>query len=110
MNQADKPWTDAEFLRAKGMHDSGMNYAEIGIELGRTKKAVQARIQKGRWRDRYGSPFRETGLPQPSAANRAPDDLLTDRNHRSGLAPRDLTAAVFGDPLPGYSALDRRQQ
>ena len=33
---------------------------------------------------------------------------LADRDRRAQLEPRDLTAAFFGDPLPGMSALDRR--
>jgi hypothetical protein len=33
---------------------------------------------------------------------------LADRDRRAELEPRDLTAAFFGDPLPGMSALDRR--
>lgn len=37
-----------------------------------------------------------------------PQHVLGEREHRSWLLPRDLTAALFGDPLPGYSALDRR--
>lgn len=36
-----------------------------------------------------------------------PQPVLADREHRSWLEPRDLTAAFMGDPLPGYSALER---
>jgi len=34
---------------------------------------------------------------------------LADRDRRAELEHRDLTAAFFGDPLPGMSALDRRR-
>lgn len=37
-----------------------------------------------------------------------PSSVLIDRERRS-LAPRTITALLFGDPPPGYSALDRRQ-
>lgn len=37
-----------------------------------------------------------------------PEDRFADRNIRVNLAPRDLTAAFFGDPKPGFSALERR--
>ncbi len=37
-----------------------------------------------------------------------PDERDLDRRHRQTLEPRDLTAAFMGDPLPGYSALERR--
>jgi len=38
-----------------------------------------------------------------------PPDALAERDRRAQVPPRDLTAAVCGDPLPGYSALDRRR-
>ena len=34
---------------------------------------------------------------------------LEDRDRRYELQAQSLTAAFFGDPLPGRSALDRRQ-
>lgn len=43
-----------------------------------------------------------TPLPVSAAA-------LADRDHRALLEPRSQTAAFFGDPLPGYSELDRRR-
>jgi len=38
-----------------------------------------------------------------------PHDVLADRERRLSTAPASLTAAAFGDPPPGYSALDKRQ-
>ncbi len=38
-----------------------------------------------------------------------PASVLADRDARLARVPRDLTAAIAGDPLPGMSALDRRQ-
>jgi hypothetical protein len=35
--------------------------------------------------------------------------LLAERDRRLSIAPRDLTAQLLGDPLPGFSALDRRK-
>jgi len=40
--------------------------------------------------------------------NRPPAELIAERDRRNSLMPRDLTAAFFGDPLPGFSALERR--
>lgn len=40
---------------------------------------------------------------------RPPQFVIAERDERSALTPRNLTAAFFGDPLPGHSALDRRQ-
>jgi hypothetical protein len=36
-------------------------------------------------------------------------DLLRERDRRMSVQHHDLTAAFFGDPLPGQSALDRRK-
>jgi predicted transcriptional regulator len=37
-----------------------------------------------------------------------PAEVLADRERRMNLSHRDYTAAFFNDPLPGYSAMDRR--
>lgn len=37
-----------------------------------------------------------------------PPEVLADREKRYAITPRDLSAARLGDPLPGYSALERR--
>jgi IS30 family transposase len=36
-----------------------------------------------------------------------PDDVAEERNRRLATPPRDLTASQMGDPLPGWSALER---
>ncbi len=36
-----------------------------------------------------------------------PRERLEHRARRLATMPRDLTAVLMGDPLPGYSALDR---
>lgn len=41
---------------------------------------------------------------------RPTSELLHERDMRAQIPPRDLTAAFCGDPLPGYSALDRMEQ
>lgn len=38
-----------------------------------------------------------------------PADVLAERAQRALLEPRNLTAAILGDPLPGRSALDKRR-
>ncbi len=39
-----------------------------------------------------------------------PERVLIDREKREKLRPKDCTAAFFGNPLPGYSALERPEQ
>lgn len=36
-----------------------------------------------------------------------PQSVIDERNRRLALEPRDLTAHLQGDPLPGFSALDK---
>ena len=49
--------------------------------------------------------------PAPLASSFRPDPLaVADRDRREELRDQQsLTAAFFGDPLPGMSALDRRR-
>ena len=37
-----------------------------------------------------------------------PSEVLFERERRTKLQPRSITAALMGDPLPGLSALDRK--
>lgn len=46
--------------------------------------------------------------PEEIKSIHIPLSVLAEREHRLAVNPRDYTAAFFGDPLPGYSALDRR--
>ena len=55
-----------------------------------------------------GNP-RSIGPTSRSESDRyIPPAVIEDRDLRQTLAPRDLTAILCGDPLPGRSALDRR--
>jgi hypothetical protein len=37
-----------------------------------------------------------------------PPEVIDERNRRLGTPYQSIVAAMCGDPLPGYSALDRR--
>lgn len=43
-----KPWTDDELLRALLMEADGMNKAEIGRQLGRSRSSVERQLYKVR--------------------------------------------------------------
>src|SRR5688572_19780182 len=49
-------------------------------------------------------------LQQQAPVVNIPDSVLAEREARLALSPRDLTAAIAGDPLPGMSALERGQE
>ena len=48
-------------------------------------------------------------VQQQAPVVNVPDSVLAERAARLALSPRDLTAAIAGDPLPGMSALERRR-
>lgn len=48
-------------------------------------------------------------VQQPTPVVSVPESVLAERAARLALSPRDLTAAIAGDPLPGMSALERRR-
>ncbi len=59
-----------------------------------------------RVRQSYRSPFGEIGRPE-SRVTKVPVKTEREWIRRIGLRPASLTAEICGDPLPGYSALDR---
>lgn len=82
---------------------------QLGLPRRKTDDQLrQAREASARWRQNYTSPYLAAGLDQPSPGSRIPREVENDRDRRLGIAHDSLTAAIFGDPLPGYSALDRR--
>jgi hypothetical protein len=65
-------------------------------------------LHDSRWRleMRRLPPGSECKNRQPGGQVVIPDSVLTNRAWRMSQEPRDITAAVCGDPLPGRSALD----
>lgn len=93
-----RPWTDEEQWQAQKLYAEHQSYKVVGRIMGRSDSTIRDRLQ---------------GLRGPCQTRRVddtrvPDSVLQDRDRRMQLAPRDLTAAFFGDPLPGMSALERR--
>lgn len=77
----------------------------IGSEMNRSRAACHAK-----W-DSIKNPRTSFPHQEPIVPRMVPDiSAEHDRNIRVNLAPRDLTAAFFGDPLPGYSVLDKRER
>jgi len=118
-----KLWTAEETARALKMRRDRMTIACIAEVLGRTPKAVKVRIcrlsmtpEERERRNKHECDRRaeqEVGTRVAGVSfgsmSKVPDTVLSERNTRISLQHRDLTAAFFGDPLPGCSALDRRQ-
>lgn len=89
---------DATLLKLRGQEKK--RWGVIAQEMDRPRSSCS-----GRYED-LTEPAAKTNL----VADRTivPEDRFVDRNIRVNLAPRDLTAAFFGDPKPGFSALERR--
>ncbi|MDB5607814.1 MAG: hypothetical protein JWP25_4714 [Bradyrhizobium sp.] len=113
-------WTEDQVAKLNLLKSKGVPTAEIAEIMGRTIKAIKAKIaflnlspeakarraETDKNRLRRGIRIRQPDGTLPRAPICAA--VLADRNLRINTPPRDLTAAFFNDPLPGYSALERR--
>lgn len=118
-------WTPDELSRLHRFMDEGKTHAEIArlfrCKVDRVKNRIcwenksgeqrrerRARVQRWREGKKLG---KYVGHPTAHFAERPgarpPSELIEDAQRRA-LAPRSISAFVFGDPPPGYSALDRR--
>lgn len=91
-------WTDTRWQRAKRLRRDDATDVEIAAAIGLTERQVQNRFANERWRQRA-----------VERTSRMEVDFR-DRNAREAAANRrTLTQQFFGDPPPGYSALDRKR-
>lgn len=110
-------YTPEQIEAMKDMRRNGKSYGAIAkvfgcstttlrVNLGRAVRPKSARIRRTLPR---GMRTNQLNLGPPNKVS-IPSSTLVDRDLRVELASlrTDLTAEFFGDPLPGYSALDRR--
>lgn len=101
MARVTGPWTDEECATLFHLRDvKHWSFTRIDDHLLRSRGNAA-----GKYQSLKKHAAKEAG---EAPADKAPAHVLIERAVRRALAPRDLTAAVFGDPLPGRSALDRR--
>lgn len=117
-------WTEAETDILRRLKASGLTNIEISAAMKRTVASVKERwrwinisedrLEKKRLRTnaardkvRGGPARRRVVLPEVRAS--VVEALLRERDARI-CALRSLTAIFCGDPAPGWSALDRKQQ
>jgi hypothetical protein len=102
-----RPWSAEDLALAQLLREQKLTYSEIGKRIGRVPGAVRDKLiaaAEQNWRLEHGTP------PAPGSPVRTidiPPEVQHERD-RALAAPRDLTAILLGDPLPGRSALDRR--
>lgn len=118
-------WTVREDKLAQSYASEGFAPLQIAERLGRRERSVRERLQllamtaerrktfldkKRATSRRYAEAYhgiRKRALGYMPMKCVPAAEVLADRDLRATLVPRDLTAAFFGDPLPGYSALER---
>jgi len=90
-----RPWNEDEVKRARHMRAAGYSYGTIDKVLERRHGATQQRLE-----------IAGHGSKDPVKSFRAPDYLLAERDALTA-ARKQCTFAqdYFGDPPPGYSAL-----
>lgn len=99
-------WTDDETKLALELSEDGVAFSLIAMRLGRNSQSVRDKLRslRGMRRRVKANPSIQT----VETRIEIPHECIAERDLRSSLSPRDLTAAFFGDPKPGYSALERR--
>ncbi len=63
----------------------------------------QRRTRRSRWK--VSEAFLILGRPLPTIE--VPEAVWAEREKRLKVLPTSITAIICGDPLPGYSALDK---
>jgi hypothetical protein len=96
-----RAFTRGEIREIKQYRKQGLSYRDIGVLMDRTMRSIQ-------------HVFDKDARPNPrpvhfDAVNRmrVPAEVWDDRQRRAMLEPKDTTARLQGDPLPGMSALER---
>ncbi|MES2671599.1 MAG: hypothetical protein V4673_14440 [Pseudomonadota bacterium] len=99
------PWTDEEVAELFRLRDvEQLMFKDIDVRLNRRAGASWQKY------DAVASANGKRIKPEPGAITiSVTEQQIAERAARAALSHRTLTAAFFGDPLPGYSALDRRR-
>lgn len=103
-------WTPDEIKTFNRMTKMGYAPDEIAKRLGRTKKAITARLEKIRNGERRGA-IQIASTRSYRAGDKThepPRDILIARDEYVTAPRRDLTGILQGDPPIGFSALDRK--
>ena len=92
-----RPLTSDEIRTARLLRREGETFGQIARRLGCSRETIR-KACKGLARI----------VIHGVQAVVVPDHVLAEREQRLARQPRDLIAAIVGDPLPGSSALDRK--
>lgn len=88
-------WSPSEEAEVLSLHENGKSSREIADLIGRKQGAVKRKLYDLRWGcDPDGA---NTHALDPRVS--IPPHVIEDRDWRMSLVPRDLTAALMGDPV-----------
>lgn len=101
-------FTAEQIIIGRAMRRNGKSWGEVGALFGVAPCTAQKCVTGvDRLPRAVPRGVRRASLyPGESDRPTVSDAVLAEREHRLSLT-RSLTAEFFGDPLPGYSALDR---
>lgn len=98
-----RAFTQDDLARARALYGEMKNYKAVARVMDRSPSVIRDWLIGARGARRVKKDKRPS-----SATVHIPSHVLADRDRRMALQPRDITAAFFGDPLPGESYLERR--
>lgn len=96
-----RSWTDHEIFRAKAWRKAGHTYRDIDRWLHRPHGSTASKLNYQDTTRRY---------TVSSALRPSPRAIAEAERRYEAASRRDLTASFFGDPPPGYSALDQKRR
>jgi hypothetical protein len=100
-------WSDADTQTAARMLGEGASDADFRKALGRSRSSARSRVTLAGITVRKVDSAPAIDQAWSAKVRGVSPQALADADRRA-RAPRSLTAIAFGDPPPGYSALDRR--
>lgn len=112
--------SERDMERANKMRRGGLSYRHIAVRLG-VNYSTMLRALNPQYYDRVRDRAREYAKQNyrvgkmhpadPSSRLQLSGPLIDERERRNEASQRqDLTGATFGDPPPGYSALDEKKR
>lgn len=102
-NRIITPWSQQDIARLKELRAQGVKTRDIAQIIGRHPSHIYSKLA---YLDHI---YREGPRLEAQRSLNVPRDTEMEWRARQRLGPASLTAAFCGDPLPGYSALERRQ-
>ena len=101
---------------AKELCAKGWSYRQVAVKMGVGPNIIY-RLCDPRYYQRMGKAYAKRAGELKSLERRGPvkrraisQDVIDDRDHRLELQRKQsITAQMFGDPVPGRSALDQKQ-